>query len=477
MTRAVIDDSDWKRKYLDALREAEAEQARWNAQERVLRRIVSRLCAVGMGTDPEVDVLLQRLAESARRDSDTAELQAVAESLADSVLALDRRNPTRTLPATEAATPPEPTPPVPLAESPVAPPGEPRSAAERWSASCTVAKRLLDELDAADAPRDATDALRATLSEANEDRDLAVVLDRIGDLIAARAADVAVERTEAAAMLAQVTTRLNEMSEYLSGDSADRKAVHDAADTLNVQILSQVERLGGEVRSSTDLRALQTLVAQRLEAVSENLREFRAREARRFEDYQARSENMRLRITQLEAETHSLSQNLDLEKRRARTDPLTRVANRASFDERMKQELARWQRYRTPVCLLVWDIDHFKAVNDTHGHRAGDGLLRAVADCLSEGRRGVDLVARFGGEEFATLLVGSSLTDALKVANQTRERIAALKMHFRGTPVPVTISCGLTEVRDGDTATRVFDRADAALYRAKEQGRNRCVAE
>ncbi|MBS0394546.1 MAG: GGDEF domain-containing protein, partial [Proteobacteria bacterium] len=156
--------------------------------------------------------------------------------------------------------------------------------------------------------------------------------------------------------------------------------------------------------------------------------------------------------------------------------PLTRVANRASLDERLAEELARFRRFKSPVCVLVWDVDHFKAINDTCGHRGGDAVLREVATCLAQGRREVDFLARFGGEEFVTLLVGTPLADAVAVAEQMRAAVEALRFHFRGAPVPVTVSCGLTELRDGDSAESVFDRADAALYRAKAAGRNRCAS-
>jgi diguanylate cyclase len=128
--------------------------------------------------------------------------------------------------------------------------------------------------------------------------------------------------------------------------------------------------------------------------------------------------------------------------------------------------------------MLVWDIDRFKRINDTYGHRAGDRVLREVASCFAGRLRTSDFVARIGGEEFCTLLVGTDAEAALRVANELREAIANLKLLFHGTPVRVTVSCGLTTLRDDDTAdaAKIFDRADAALYRAKDAGRNLCIA-
>jgi diguanylate cyclase len=142
----------------------------------------------------------------------------------------------------------------------------------------------------------------------------------------------------------------------------------------------------------------------------------------------------------------------------------------------MAEEINRWKRFRDPVTVLVWDLDRFKSINDTYGHRAGDRVLQEVAKCFAARIRATDVLARFGGEEFVMLLVGTQMAEASKVANELRESVHSLRFHFRDTPVKVTTSCGMTELRDGDTAETVFDRADAALYKAKDGGRNMCVA-
>jgi diguanylate cyclase len=147
-----------------------------------------------------------------------------------------------------------------------------------------------------------------------------------------------------------------------------------------------------------------------------------------------------------------------------------------AFDERFAQEVARCARGGGTVSVLLWDLDHFKVINDRFGHRVGDGVLREVARCLIRELRAEDLVARIGGEEFATLLIGATVDQALKRADELRAAIAALKLHVHGTPIHVTVSCGATEIRPSDSVESLFDRADAALYRAKKSGRNLCTA-
>ena len=133
-------------------------------------------------------------------------------------------------------------------------------------------------------------------------------------------------------------------------------------------------------------------------------------------------------------------------------DALTGIANRLGYDERIEQEFKRWRRFRQPLSLVAWDLDRFnKFLNDSYGHRAGDRVLRAFAKLLSENVRETDFVARDGGEEFIMLLIGTPADGARTVAEVIREDIGRLGFHFRGTPVNVTASCGVTEAA---TATR-----------------------
>ena len=157
-------------------------------------------------------------------------------------------------------------------------------------------------------------------------------------------------------------------------------------------------------------------------------------------------------------------------------DSLTGAHSRYAYERRLEEEFQRWQRHSQPLSFAVWDIDHFKNVNDSFGHEAGDRLLRGVADLLDRHKRAEDFLARIGGEEFVLLLPMTPLEGAVAVTEKLRAAIEAAAFRHHGEPVTVTISSGLTEFRAGDTPTTVYERADRAMYQAKEQGRNRCVA-
>jgi diguanylate cyclase len=441
-----------------------------------------------MGNDPRLDTQLETLSVAARRDSDESQLKMLFDSLTGAVMAVEKTAAVAQLPATprspaaaaqpaaaSAAPAPALSPAVAAPTVTVAAMAVP-AAERRWQASCDAVALLLDRLRQSDARGTDLAALRTDLDGAADDAALAAVLLRVGDLVAEHTAAIARERAEAVVTLAQVTERLSEMAHYLSGASAERERDHADSETLNIDLLAQMTRLSTEVQTHDDLTALRALVTERLEAVAKNVRDFRDREQSRFAENAARSERMHTRLAALETESRELSKNLDLEKQRSRIDTLTRVSNRVSFDERFAEELARWKRFNHPVAVLVWDIDRFKSINDACGHRGGDAVLREVAVALSRGRREVDFFARFGGEEFVSLLVGSELADALLAAEEMRVAVESLRFHFHGTPVRVTVSCGLTAIREGDSADTVFDRADAALYKAKNSGRNVCIA-
>ncbi|QJB55940.1 GGDEF domain-containing protein [Pseudodesulfovibrio sp. zrk46] len=164
-------------------------------------------------------------------------------------------------------------------------------------------------------------------------------------------------------------------------------------------------------------------------------------------------------------------------KLRADRDGLTRIYNRHSFEERLIYEIKRRRRYNHDLSLLMVDLDHFKHVNDTYGHKAGDMVLRKVGEILTDTFRTTDLAARYGGEEFVVLLPHTTEKDAWCLAERVREAIQACQFHFDGHDFTVTASIGVASVEAG-SLTKDDDlilKADKALYKAKHNGRNMVV--
>jgi diguanylate cyclase (GGDEF)-like protein len=157
----------------------------------------------------------------------------------------------------------------------------------------------------------------------------------------------------------------------------------------------------------------------------------------------------------------------------ARTDTLTGLPNRRSFNEDLARRFDQWRRHQIPMSLIMIDVDSFKKFNDTHGHQTGDEVLRLIAQVLRKTLRQMDLAARFGGEEFAVLLPGTRLQGAMMVAERLRATAAVQPLVCGGKELHLTVSVGLASVLPTDDTEALIKRADEALYAAKNAGRNR----
>ncbi|WP_321801530.1 diguanylate cyclase [Caballeronia sp. J97] len=158
-------------------------------------------------------------------------------------------------------------------------------------------------------------------------------------------------------------------------------------------------------------------------------------------------------------------------------DGLTGIANRRYFELRLRDEFTRWQRYGGELSMLLFDLDHFKRINDDLGHLVGDTVLRVMAERVAKSVRVQDVFGRFGGEEFALLLPCTNFADAMIVAEKVRREIGETPVDVQGARVPVTASVGAARARSGVTSSyeALINEADAALYTAKREGRNRAV--
>jgi diguanylate cyclase (GGDEF)-like protein len=157
---------------------------------------------------------------------------------------------------------------------------------------------------------------------------------------------------------------------------------------------------------------------------------------------------------------------------RSLTDPLTGLPNRREFDNRMEERMAAWKRRQEIFSLLIVDVDHFKKLNDQHGHLAGDQMLAAMGKALRSAIRREDAVARYGGEEFAMLLPHTSLEQAVHVAQNVHDAVGRISLDHNGQQLTITASAGFATIQPDEHAELLIHRADAALYAAKGAGRN-----
>ncbi|XOV84514.1 MAG: GGDEF domain-containing protein [bacterium] len=197
-----------------------------------------------------------------------------------------------------------------------------------------------------------------------------------------------------------------------------------------------------------------------------------ARTRNRSKEVEGSLHNMASELTELRAQVDRLSKD-------SRTDALTRVANRRAFDESLKKMVKEVGETGSPLCLILCDIDHFKAFNDSHGHLVGDQVLRFVAQEMEQCVKGRDMLARYGGEEFAILLPNTPLDGAMMLADSIRSIVEAQRIkNDKGEVIDkVTISMGVAKYVVGEDSADFVERADACLYASKANGRNRTTGE
>lgn len=244
---------------------------------------------------------------------------------------------------------------------------------------------------------------------------------------------------------------------------------------LQRDVEGQVAAMQAGVAGATSMTALRNEVTERLDSIVHSLATHRHDEEDREAALRQQLELLTIRVHEMETESARIEQRMAEQRRLALVDILTQLPNRQAYEERLQEEWVRSAHCERSLMLALCDVDNFKSINDSYGHLAGDKVLRVIARTLSSRLRRTDFCARYGGEEFVVLMPETTPENALDILEQLRQAVADCPFHFRAEPVTVTLSAGLAVVSPGDNPGRIFQRADEALYRAKQAGRNRCV--
>ncbi|MDD2800813.1 MAG: GGDEF domain-containing protein, partial [Methylococcales bacterium] len=282
------------------------------------------------------------------------------------------------------------------------------------------------------------------------------------------------EQQDVDKFLGALTDKLAEVSLALIGVSSVATETAESRSHHDQSVTAQMQQLQANSANATSLEPLKAAITERLSTITQEIQRHSATEQTLRQKTEQQLEALNGRIANMESESSELKSKLILANNQAFRDSLTGLPNRTAYNERLEAEIARWKRYLAPLSLIVWDVDHFKRINDTYGHKAGDKVLLLIARQLSAHSRETDFISRFGGEEFTMLLPNTNKESALILANQLRATIEKTGFNSNGSAVVVTISCGIADFNPGDDDETVFERADKALYQAKQQGRNQC---
>lgn len=431
----------WKDRYRELLRDFEAKEAEWAALEKSLRAAAGKLTMAAMGQGEHLDAALDTVSMALRGSAPAAEIDAGVSQVVRQLHVQDA-----------------------TARHAVQPPDLP-----------TLLGALIRSMGRIPGFDEATRLLALRLPQVPGDG-WPAFLESVAEHVAGVVQTLRKQRAELEEFLEQVTRQLGLLEGFTTWQVSAAKSRRDDSAGLQRTVTLELGELGRDVEAD-DLAALKGKVRSRLDAVAAALREFRDSEERRDAENEQRTAALSQEVMSLRARTSELAELCAAQEGRLMVDSLTGAHSRYAYEQRLNEEYQRWQRHGQPLSYVIFDIDRFKLINDRLGHEAGDRLLRAVAELLGRNKRAEDFVARLGGEEFVLLLPATPLAAATLVANKLRAAVEGAAFQHKGRRELVTISAGVSEFRSDDTPSVVYDRADRALYRAKEEGRNRCVAE
>ncbi|NUU33491.1 GGDEF domain-containing protein [Pseudomonas sp. C2B4] len=329
---------------------------------------------------------------------------------------------------------------------------------------------LLDDLTLPERHRPQAESMRDRLKNGLNWYELLPILDDLATLMLAISDS---GQHEFEAYLQRLNERLESFQSNLQAASAGHADSRSAAEAMDTQIREQVDGLQNSMHEAADLDDLKHVLENHLEGLLGTMDQHRKQRDEREQEVAARLQSLAERVAHMEQEALGFREHLEEQRQKALIDPLTGLPNRAAWSERLDHEIREWQQHGNTLMLAMLDLDHFKRINDNYGHLAGDKVLKIIATVLRKRLRGTDFIARFGGEEFVLLMPSTVPAAGMKLLEHLRTSIEACPFHFKGERVTVTISMGLTAFKPGEHSDLVLKRADQALYRAKNAGRNR----
>jgi len=320
-------------------------------------------------------------------------------------------------------------------------------------------------------------ALLESLEEANDPEEFIELIDQLEKKLKTTLNSQNKEIADLSSFLAEIATRLDGFKSHLSEDDSSQKELSASQSTLTDRVTQHVFEIRQSVTNSDDLASLKDAVQNRLDEIDTSVETFIKTESKRAQKAEKANTKLRARTEKLEQAAIQLQDSLKETRQQAIEDPLTGVPNRRAYEERLDLEYKRWKRSDEPLTLAIMDIDKFKNINDTFGHPVGDKVLKSVATFIKSKVREMDFFGRIGGEEFIILMIGSDINQSKKRLETLREGIDEYRFGYKGKPVPVTMSIGYAQFKGSDDCDDVYKRADDALLRCKETGRNKCLPE
>lgn len=283
------------------------------------------------------------------------------------------------------------------------------------------------------------------------------------------------ERKSAQSFLFTLNDALSSVHQAVTTSITGTQKIARSKNELNDVLKTNLTEMGKSVDNADSLDGLKVNIKGCLSDILDALTSKEELEKKEQTLLLSSLDQMSRRLKELESDAEGYKKKLAQQRFKSLQDALTKLPNRAALDERMELEFKRWLRYKKGLCIAVADVDFFKRINDTYGHSAGDRTLQVVAVALKKSLRESDFIARYGGEEFVMIFPESDIMLMQSKLDAVREAIKRIPFKFKDKDVSLTISMGATQFKGKDSPQEVFDRADAALYKAKNTGRDKVI--
>ncbi len=296
------------------------------------------------------------------------------------------------------------------------------------------------------------------------------------ELIALLLKNINNEKETSEYFLQALNEALSNVKQIVDESSDQNNSTKLAREKWDLDIHLNVDNIQRAVDDGSDTISLKKRISKEISNIVKAMAYKQQFDQQEHEKLAQQLKSMAENLSKVEAQAQDYKSQLDQQKQLNLTDPLTKLPNRSALNQRFKSEFQKAKDYDKPLWVVVADIDHFKRINDTYGHNAGDKTLQVIASAISRSLRGSEFIARYGGEEFVFLIPLATKVAVDQILNRVRENVKAIPFKFKQKNLTITISLGATKVRLEDQSPEsTFERADQALYKAKNSGRDQVV--
>lgn len=337
--------------------------------------------------------------------------------------------------------------------------------------------RILEELTCYLAPlhKQAAVALIEDIRKATRLGELSPLLDRIIRLLEQAYCDSLAKKETLEHLLLEVGNLLAELETESLALIEGTAQIHLANGQFTTLIQTQINELETAAQSTENVQAIREILRTRLHTIRAALETKKAEDRAKKQTFESTIQNLHESLKEMQSKVERGQKQRKLLEHEALQDPLTGVANRRVLERQIRKEIKRYRRGEALFSVIFIDIDDFKTINDTYGHRVGDKCLQSLVGRIRQLLREKDLVARYGGDEFVILLTDTGRKAAHLVADKLASAISKTCFIYKDTEIQLSVSIGLTQVEENDyNPEEIIARADSALYEAKHQGRD-CI--